>query len=72
MITIIDASLHGATLFIAAQDDTGRISRYTVDWATAQSQGQAAVTSAITTAGATPGQSVPAWVQQLVGVQVSV
>ena len=72
MLTIIDASLHGSTLFIAAQDSAGRISRYAVDWATAQSQGQAAVTAAMQTAGATPSQSVPGWVQQLVGVQVSV
>lgn len=72
MLTIIDASLHGSMLFIAAQDSAGRISRYAVAWSTAQAQGQAAVTQAIQAAGATPGQSVPGWVQQLVGVQVSV
>ena len=72
MLTIIDASLHGTTLFIAAQDDAGRISRYAVDWTTAQSQGQAAITAAMQTTGATPSQTVPNWVQQLVGVQVNV
>lgn len=72
MLTITDTSLHGTTLFVEAQDDAGRVSRYAMDWATVENQGQTAVTTAITAAGATPGQTVPAWVQQLVGVQVRV
>ena len=71
MLTILDTSLHGTTLFIEAQDDTGRISRYALDWTTYAAQGQNAVLSAIHSAGSTPGQSVPAWVQQLVGMQVA-
>jgi hypothetical protein len=72
MLTITDASLHGATLFVAAVDAAGRVSRYAVDWTTAQSGGQSAVLQAIQSAGATPGQTVPAWVQQLVGQLLAV
>jgi hypothetical protein len=71
MLTIIDTSLHGSTLFVEAQDDTGRISRYALDWATYESQGMRAVLNAIHSAGSTPGQRMPAWVQQLVGMQVA-
>lgn len=72
MLTITDTSLHGTTLFVEARDDAGRVSRYALDWTTYTSEGMTAVLSAITSAGATPGQAVPAWVQQLVGQTVSV
>jgi len=69
---ITETSLHGATLFMAAKDDTGRVSRYALDWATYETEGMSAVLTAIQSAGATPGQIPPAWVQQLVGQTVSV
>ncbi len=72
MVTIVDGSLHGTTLFVEARDDQGRISRYALDWTTMQQAGQSGVLSAMASTGATPGQPVPAWVQQLVGQVVSV
>ena len=72
MLTIIDVSLHGTLLFVAAQDDAGRVSRYALDWATYETAGMSAVLTAIQSAGATPGQLPPAWVQQLVGQIVDV
>ena len=72
MLTITATSLHGTTLFVAAVDDAGRVSRWALDWVTYQSQGMSAVLTAIQSAGATPNELPPVWVQQLVGVQVSV
>lgn len=72
MLTITDTSIHGTTLFVEAKDDAGRVSRYALDWTTYATEGMNAVLTAITSAGATPGQIPPAWVQQLVSVQVSV
>lgn len=71
MITITEASLHGTTLFVAAVDDAGRVSRWALDWATYETAGMSAVLTAIQSAGATPGQLPPAWVQQLVGQTVN-
>lgn len=72
MLTILDGSLHGTTLFVEARDDQGRISRYALDWTTMDAGGMSAVIAALQSAGATPGQPVPAWVQQLVGQVVAV
>ena len=72
MVTIMDASLHGTTLFVEAVDDAGRVSRWAMDWTTVASEGMSAVLNAMTSAGATPGQAVPAWAQQLVGQRVAV
>ena len=66
-LTIVTASLSGATLFVTARDDAGRLSRYALDWGTYAGSGQAAVLAAITAAGAVPEQVPPVWVQQLVG-----
>ena len=71
MLTIIDASLHGTTLFVEAVDDAGRVSRWAMDWTTVASEGMNAVLNAIHSAGSTPGKRMPAWVQQLVGMQVA-
>ena len=71
MLTITATSLHGTTLFVEAKDDTGRVNRWAFDWTTYESEGMSAVLNAIHSAGSTPGQRMPAWVQQLVGMQVA-
>ena len=70
-MVITDATVNGTTLFVTTQSGNGLVSKYAIDWATAQTEGIPGVLSAIQTTGAQYDQKgLPQWVLQLIGQYV--
>ncbi len=71
-MVITDATVNGSTLFVTTKSSNGLVSKYAIDWATAQTEGIPGVLSAIQATGAQYDQTgLPQWVLQLIGQYVS-